>query len=72
MVETYEVYNHLHIPKAWEHYFVERKLFFIAKSYESIVSVVPVRFAFLETMFLSSESVREVFWASHHQGALEG
>ena len=42
-----------------------------AKSYESMVSVVPVRFAFLETLFLLSESGREVFWASHHQGALK-
>ena len=30
---------------------------FDAKSCESIVSVVPVRFAFLETLFLSSESI---------------
>ena len=42
-----------------------------AKNYESTVSVVPMRFVFLETLFLSSESVREVFWVSHQQGALE-
>ena len=44
--------------------------FFHAKSNESIMSVVPVRFAFPEAVFLSSEGVREVFWARHHQGAL--
>ena len=50
LVETTEVYIHLRIPK--NTILFERKQFLIAKSYESIVSVVPQRFAFLETFFL--------------------
>ena len=38
-----------------------------AKSCESTVSVVPVRFACLETLFLLSKCVREVFWATKLQ-----
>jgi len=37
---------------------------FNAKSCESIVSVVPVRFALLETLVLSSESMCKAFWGN--------
>ena len=52
-IETLEVYSCLRMLKAWKHCFRRAEaMFFDAKSCESIVSVVPVCFAFLETLFL--------------------
>ena len=63
LIETYEIYHPLSIPNSWKHYLRPAEaVFWTPEAAKANVSVVPVRFAFLETLFLQSESIREVFW----------
>ena len=61
--KTYEVYNALRVPYPWKHYICQAEaVFWTPESCESTVSVVPVRFALLESLVLSSERICKAFW----------